>query len=81
MLQFVLAQKPDLVNKPNIAGTLSADFRGPDGESVPTAVETISSSKVRVLLTPRDPGEHTLNLSFGGVPVPGTPLQGKGGFV
>ncbi|KAK6644516.1 hypothetical protein RUM43_000783 [Polyplax serrata] len=70
------AQKPDLVDKPNITGTLSADFRGPDGESVPTAVETISSSKVRVLLTPRDPGEHTLNLSFGGVPVPGTPLQG-----
>lgn len=57
-------------------GSLTAEFRGPNEESVPAAIETISPSKVRVLLTPRDAGEHTLHLNFGSIPLPGTPLQG-----
>lgn len=57
-------------------GALTAECRGPDGESVPVAVESQSSSRVRVLLTPRDAGEHSITLSYCGFMLPGCPLKG-----
>jgi len=57
-------------------GTLTAECRGPDGDSVPVAVESQSGTRVRVLLTPRDAGEHSITLSFAGFPLPGCPMKG-----
>lgn len=59
-----------------MTGSLTAECRGPDGDAVPAAVETTSPSRVRILLTPRDPGEHTFYINYGGIPLPGSPLQG-----
>jgi filamin len=57
-------------------GQLTAECRGPSGNSVPIAVEPTSASRVRLLLTPRSSGEHLVYLQYGGFPLPRSPLLG-----
>ncbi|KDR11639.1 Filamin-A [Zootermopsis nevadensis] len=57
-------------------GQLTAECRGPSGNSVPIAVEQTSGSRVRLLLTPRISGEHLIYLQYGGFPLPRSPLLG-----
>ncbi|XP_023727803.1 filamin-C isoform X3 [Cryptotermes secundus] len=57
-------------------GQLTAECRGPSGNSVPIAVEPTSGSRVRLLLTPRTSGEHLIYLQYGGFPLPRSPLLG-----
>nr|CAD7428833.1 unnamed protein product [Timema monikensis] len=57
-------------------GQLTAECRGPTGSSVPVAVEPVSQSRVRLLVTPRVAGEHLLYLQYGGFPLPRSPLMG-----
>ncbi|XP_069676636.1 filamin-A isoform X2 [Periplaneta americana] len=57
-------------------GQLTAECRGPSGNSVPIAVEPTSGSRVRLLLTPRMAGEHLVYLQYGGFPLPRSPLLG-----
>ncbi|XP_071442492.1 filamin-C isoform X2 [Hetaerina americana] len=63
-------------------GQLTAEFTGPSGASVPVALEAVGGGtlgaargRVRLLLTPREPGDHTLSLSFAGKPLPRSPMQ------
>ncbi|XP_046393064.1 filamin-A isoform X2 [Ischnura elegans] len=63
-------------------GQLTAEFKGPSGTSVPVALEAVGGGtlgaargRVRLLLTPREPGDHTLSLSFAGKPLPRSPMQ------
>lgn len=57
-------------------GQLTAECRGPSGNSVPIAVEPTSGSRVRLLLTPRTSGEHLIYLQYGGFPLARSPLLG-----
>ncbi|PSN34738.1 hypothetical protein C0J52_17746 [Blattella germanica] len=57
-------------------GQLTAECRGPSGNSVPIAVEPTSGSRVRLLLTPRTVGEHLVYLQYGGFPLPRSPILG-----
>ena len=58
------------------SGQLTAECRGPSGNSVPIAVEPTSGSRVRLLLTPRTPGEHVVYLQYGGFSLPHSPVLG-----
>ncbi|XP_063231927.1 LOW QUALITY PROTEIN: filamin-C [Bacillus rossius redtenbacheri] len=57
-------------------GQLTAECRGPQGGAVPVAVEPTAQGRVRLLLTPREAGEHLLYLQYGGFPLPRSPLLG-----
>jgi len=57
-------------------GQLTAECRGPSGNSVPIAVEPTSASRVRLLQTPCTSGEHLVYLQYGGFPLPHSPLLG-----
>lgn len=55
-------------------GALEAECRGPSGTAVPVAVESTGVSRVRLLMTPRETGEHLLYLHWAGVPLPRSPV-------
>ncbi|KAE8736626.1 hypothetical protein FOCC_FOCC017919 [Frankliniella occidentalis] len=59
-------------------GQLTGECVGPNGQTVPVAVESAGAggTRQRLLLTPRGPGEHRLTVFYGGAPLPRMPLVG-----
>lgn len=59
-------------------GQLTGECVGPNGQTVPVAVESAGAggTRQRLLLTPRAPGEHRLTVFYGGAPLPRMPLVG-----
>jgi len=56
---------------------LTGECVGPNGQTVPVAVETTAAgTRARLLLTPRSAGEHLLSVSYGGFLLPRSPLVG-----
>lgn len=56
-------------------GELVATCEGPHGTTVPISIEQVSPDTVQCTLTPRTTGPHSLSISYGGFPLPGSPYQ------
>ncbi|CAD5125182.1 DgyrCDS13424 [Dimorphilus gyrociliatus] len=56
-------------------GNLSGEVRGPTG-SIPVEARSLGSNRHLLAFTPQVAGEHYLNVSWGGVDLPDSPLAG-----
>lgn len=57
------------------AGEVTGECTGPQGSVVPVSIEQDSPETGQVMLTPRNPGPHTLSLHYAGFPLPFSPLS------
>ncbi|KAG8281178.1 hypothetical protein J6590_063971 [Homalodisca vitripennis] len=55
-------------------GDLVAECKAPHNSTLPVPIESPSPDRLQVILTPRAPGPHTLHLSYGGFPLPCSPI-------
>lgn len=56
-------------------GDLVVECKAPHNSTLPVPVESPSPDRVQIIVTPRTAGPHTLLLSFGGFPLPNSPIQ------
>ena len=55
-------------------GKLSATVQGPDGD-VPIEISEEGKGNYKCTYSPKDKGPHTINISWSGVPIPGSPFK------